>query len=184
MKTALRVDAIPLLLLSAAISLSMAEIRTTATRSAEPRTVRDYFLLVPERYIGYDRRFREELLGGNPGAVVDIRNGYISYRATDNPESFEFALFRKSNSKYLIAFSVGFDPDFPETTSKLLLLDYENGKWSDVTAGLLPVAFDRRLTYRLPRRGRKIIVTDERGREVYTLTWINDKFSIDRAKNR
>ena len=179
-----RPRAIPLLLLWAAAVASTPGGGATARQSDEPKTVRDFFLLVPESYVGYDRRFREDVLRGQPGAVVDMRNGYISYKATDNPEAFEFAIFRKSNGKYLAAYSVAYDPDFPETTSILRLLSYEGGRWSDVTRQLLPRAFDRRLTYKLPRQGRSIVVTDEKGRELYTLTWANDKFNVGRTASK
>src|SRR5918911_4455303 len=183
-KRAPRPRALSLLLLCAAAVAATPGGCATARQSDEPRTVRDFFLLVPESYVGYDRRFREDVLRGQPGAVVDVRNGYISYKATDNQEAFEFAIFRKSNGKYLAAYSAGYDPDFPDTTSILLLLSYEGGRWSDVTRQLLPRAFDRRLTYKLPRQGRSIVVSDEKGRELYTLTWANDKFNLGRTASK
>jgi hypothetical protein len=154
---------------------------TAAAQSPEPKSVTDFFLLVPESYIGYDLPFREELLRGERrGAVIDIPNGYISWDASDNPEEFEFAIFRKSNGRYIVAFSVGYDSQFPQA-SRFLLLSYEGGRWRDVTKSLLPVAYDRKRTYKLPRQGRSIVVTDELGERPYTLTWSNDRFRLDRA---
>src|SRR5919197_6270784 len=92
-KTAPRPRAISLLLLLAAAVASTPGGGATARQSDEPKTVRDFFLLVPVSYVGYDRRFREDVLRGGPGAVGDIRNGYIPHKATDNPEAFEFAIF-------------------------------------------------------------------------------------------
>jgi hypothetical protein len=150
-----------------------------AAQVKEPTNVRDYFLLVPERYIGYDRSFREELLREKvAGTVVDVKNGYISYKASDNPETFEFTIFKKADGKNLVAFSVAYDPDFPDTTSKLLLLSYENGRWADVTRAMLPVRFDKRLTYKLPREGTNINVTDDKGRKMYRLVWTKSKFMV------
>ena len=60
----------------------------------------------------------------------------------------------------------------------LILLSYEGGRWRDVTKTLLPVAFNKKLAYKLPRRGRSIEVTDEEGHKLYTLTWRNDRFRI------
>ena len=148
------------------------------------RTVRDYFLLVPDKYVGYQLEFRQYILKGGLVVVVDVSNGYISYDESDNPEQFEFAIFRKSNGRYLVAFSVGYNSQFPDATSKLLLLSYEGGKWRDVTRAMLPVAFDKRKTYKLPRRGRNIDVTDEWGHKFYTLTWRNDRFIINRAAGK
>jgi hypothetical protein len=168
-----------------AVTIAIAAgVRTDAAQSSEPKTVADFLLLVPERYmVGYDLRFREEMLRGeHRGVVVEIRNGYISYDASDNPSGFEFAIFRKSNGNYLVAYSTGafYDPDF-DNDSTLFLLSYEGGRWRDVTSASLPVAFDKKLAYVLPRRGRGIEVWDGRGRRLYTLTWRNDRFHLDRG---
>jgi hypothetical protein len=165
---------------------------TAAAQSLEPKTVADFLLLVPERYMdGYDRRLREELLRGERrGVVVDIRNGYISYDESDNPAGFEFAIFRKNDGRYLVAYSTGAfnDPEWSKESGNwpiLFLLSYEGGgRWRDVTRASLPVAFDKKLAYTLPRRGRSIEAWDERGRKLYTLTWRNDRFRISRVSSR
>jgi hypothetical protein len=164
-------------------------VKTSAAQSSEPKTVADFFRLVPERYMeGYDLRFREELLRGeHRGVVVDIGNGYISYDASDNPTGFEFAIFRKSNGGYIVAYSDSVSDNFDWEIGDgyaLFLLSYEGGRWRDVTRALLPVAFNKKLTYKLPRQGRSIEVTGESGRKLYTLTWRNDRFSINRAAGR
>jgi hypothetical protein len=161
-------------------------VEMAAAQSHRPKTVADFFRLVPERYmIGYDQRFREELLRGeHRGVVVDIRNGYISYDASDNPTGFELAIFRKSNGSYIVAYNrVGDDFNWePGDGATLRLLIYERGRWRDVSSQLLPVALDRRLGYTLPRRGRSIKV--EGGREIYSLTWSRDRFHIKRAARK
>jgi hypothetical protein len=162
-------------------------VKASPAQSSEPKTVGDYFILVPERYMPYDLPFRRELLRGeHRGAVIDVRNGYISWDASDAPDAFEFAIFRKSNGRYVVAYNdVGDDFD-GETGHEagLILLSYEGGRWRDVTRALLPVALDRRLGYKLPRKGRSIEVTGERGRKLYTLTWANDRFRLKRAAGR
>lgn len=159
---------------------------TAAAQSREPKTVTDFLLLVPERYMeGYDLRFREELLRGeHRGVIIDIPNGYISYDASDNPSGFEFAIFRKSNGKYLVAYSDGafYDPEFGNEPT-LFLLSYEGGRWRDVTRATLPAGFDGRLAYTLPRRGRSLEAWDGRGRN-YALTWRNDRFRLNRRARR
>ena len=164
---------------------------TAAAQTSEPKTVADFLLLVPERYmVGYDLRFRQEMLRGeHRGVVIDIPNGYISYDASDNPSGFEFAIFRKSNGRYLVAYSTGafHDQEMAEELGNwptLFLLSYEGGRWRDVTKSSLPVAYDRRHTYTLPRRGRRIEVWDGRGRKLYTLTWKNDRFRLGRAADK
>jgi hypothetical protein len=153
-------------------------------QSSEPNTVEDYLLLVPTRYFHYDLSFRQSLLHGghHHGVVIDVRNGYISWDASDAPDSFEFAIFRKSNGSYVVAYNdTGDDFDRPGEQPELILLSYEGGKWRDVSRALLPVAIERRLGYKLPRNGRSIEVTDEQGRKLYTLTWAHDRFRLKRA---
>ena len=163
-------------------------VATAAAQSSEPKTVGDFLRLVPERYmIGYDLRFREELLRGeHRGVVIDIPNGYISYDASDNPSGFELAIFRKCNGRYIVAYNTTGD-DFnwePGDGASLRLLSYEGGRWRDVTRMLSPVVLDGRLGYTLPRLGRNIKVTGAGGRELYSLTWAKDRFRIKRAARR
>ncbi len=140
------------------------------------RSVQEYFLGIPssvlplgspenrQRYLSY--------------ATVDVPNGYIRYQASDNPEQFEFVIFRKNNGQYLVAFSVPYDPlSFPEQgLSQLILLDYRQGQWRDVTREMLPIPLDQTLTYRLPRVGRDIVVVNRFQEELYRLRWQNDLF--------
>lgn len=159
---------------------------TAAAQTSEPKTVGDFLLLVPERYMeGYDLRFREEMLRGeHRGVVVDVANGYISYDASDNPTGFEFVIFRKNNGRYIVAYSDGISDNFDSADYTFFLLSYEGGKWRDVTQELLPVPFSKKLSYRLPQQGRSIGVSDEKGRQLYTLTWSNDRFHLKRAARR
>ena len=46
------------------------------------------------------------------------------------------------------------------------------------------VAFDEKLAYVLPRRGRGVEVHDGRGRKLYTLRWANDRFRLTRGARR
>jgi hypothetical protein len=170
----------------------VAGVKAASAQPSEPKTVADFFLLVPERYMdGYDLRFRQEMLRGERrGVVVDIPNGYISYDASDNPSGFEFAIFRKSDGSYLVAYSTGafYDPELGRELGNwpiLYLLSYEGrGRWRDVTRASLPVAFDKKLAYKLPRRGRSIEVWDGQGRKHYTLTWRNDRFNLTRPARK
>ena len=140
------------------------------------RTVQEHFLGIPAPLLplGTAENRRRYLRD----AVVDERNGYIRYQASDNPERFEFAIFRKTNGQYLAAFSVPYDPDFFDQPipSRLILLDYRQGRWQDVTRELLPVPFEPTLTYQLPRVGRDIVVVNRRNQKRYRLRWQNDRF--------
>jgi hypothetical protein len=148
-----------------------------------PKTVADFFLLVPEQYMPYyDVHFRKDLLDGKRrGAVVDIPNGFISWDASDNTEYFEFALFRRSDGGYLVAYSVPYDDQFPDA-SHFLLLSYDHGRWRDDTDALLPLPYDKTNSYSLPRRGTTIDVIAADGKKVYSLVWENDRFVVRRVK--
>lgn len=174
-----------LLFLALLLLVLISSVRTgdaSAASSREPKTVADFFLLIPERYVGYPLDFREQLLRGERrGTVIDIKNGYISWNASDNPEEFEFAIFRKSNGKYIVAFCSPGDPGlYP---SRFFLLSYDKGKWRDVTKALLPLAFHKRFDYKLSRRGRTISVIRD-WRERHHLTWANDRFRLKRRAGK
>jgi hypothetical protein len=155
-----------------------------AAEAAQPKTVADFFLLVPEKYMPYyDVHFRQQLLRGERrGAIVDIPNGFISWDASDNTEYFEFALFRKSSGGYVIAYSVPYDDQFPDA-STFLLLSYERGSWRDDTKKLLPIQYDKTHTYNLPRRGTTIKVVGADGETLHTLVWSKDRFVV-RARSK
>ncbi len=140
------------------------------------RTVQEHFLGIPAPLLplGTAENRRRYLRD----ALVDERHGYIRYQASDNPERFEFAIFRKTNGQYLAAFSVPYDPDFWDQPipSRLILLDYRQGRWQDVTKELLPVPLAPTLTYQLPRVGRDIVVVNHRNQKRYRLRWQNDRF--------
>ncbi len=139
------------------------------------KTVQDHFLGIPELPFGSPANRQRYLRY----ALVDIPNGYMRYQASDNPERFEFAIFRKKNGQYLAVLSIPYDPDFfPEQPgkSRLILLDYQQGQWRDVTQQRLPVPFDPTLTYQLPRVGRDVVVVNHRGQKLYRLRWQDDRF--------
>jgi len=140
------------------------------------RSVQEHFLGIPFPLLPLSPENRQHYLRY---ATVDVPNGYIRYRASDNPEQFEFAIFCKSNRQYLAAFSIPYDPEsFPGQPglSQLILLDYRQGQWRDVTREILPVPVDRTLTYQLPRVGRDIVVVNRRQERLYRLRWQNDRF--------
>jgi hypothetical protein len=151
-------------------------IQTATAQSAEPKTVRDYFLTVPEAYIGFSKEDREVLLKG-PGVTLDIKNGYLSYNASDNPEEFELALFKQTDGTYIVAISIDANPDF-ESKSALHLLRYDKGRWNDVTKETLTVSFNDQYIYTLPRIGTTIQVKTIKGKKLYDLIWVNNKLKI------
>jgi hypothetical protein len=171
-------------LLSVMVIITAQGFSAAAPQPPEPKTVAEFFLVVPERYVGYDLAFREDFVRGEyRGSIIDVPNGYIYWNASDNPEEFEFALFKKRNGRYIVAFSAPYDSQFPNS-GRFVLLSYDRGKWRDVTKALLPVKYNRKSIYGLPRHGRTIHVGSEWGRKHYMLKWENDRFtySLPRPK--
>jgi hypothetical protein len=149
-------------------------------KPADPKTVTDYFLLVPMRYMPYyDLDFRQQVVRGERrGTIIDIPNGFLSWDASDNTEYFEVAIFRKSNGRHVVAYNVPYDDQFPDA-SVFLLLTYESGEWRDATRELLPITYDRTDTYSLPRRGKSILVGRVNGQS-FELKWENDRFVLQK----
>lgn len=170
---------IKLLFIAAVVAFVIvgAPVATISAEAPAPKNVADYFLLMPEKYMPYyDLRFRQELLRGERrGAIIDIRNGFISWDASDSTEYFEFAIFRRSSGDHVVAYSVPYDDQFPDA-STFLLLSYENGSWRNDTNKLLPVKYDNTRSYKLPRHGSAIDVFAADGTKLYTLVWSKDRF--------
>ena len=162
-----------ILLLVAALALAY----EPAAAPPQPKTVVDFFLLVPDQYLPYyDLEFRKEFVQGKRrGTIIDVPHGFLSWDASDSSEYFEFAIFKKSDGGYVIAYSSPYDSQGPNY-SDFLLLSYKEGKWRDVTKALLPVPHDRELTYGLPREGREIFVASEDASVRYVLAWTGDRF--------
>ncbi len=109
---------------------------------AQPKTVTDYFLAMPDTEdFPYYRsaetttkaaliKFRKSLI-----EVEDIKNGYLKLKGTWNGYA-EIALFKKTDGSYLIA---NLRADCEEGCEGFLsLYSYKNAKWTDVGFDILP----------------------------------------------
>lgn len=164
--------------------------------SGEPKTVRDFFMLLPEKYFtleGCDRakdkdckKAREEYLK-TFGEVVDVQNGYIKGGCDGGQACIEMAIFKRPDGKYLIGVAT-----FSEMMNDNYFLDYSDGTWTDVTAPVVP-EFSKKNMYELPRVGTAVKVFEkkileqgddfeasERGKKLYHLKWQDGKFVIVR----
>ena len=139
-------------------------------------TIKDYYLLMPEKYDDSTFEEREEILGYEGETTIDERNGYISYVTPLSGEVFEAALFKTSSGEIYIAYNEDCDLENGVLT-KMYLLHYDAGSWIDVTAKALPVAVNKKYKYKLPRVGTTIQVTDAKGKRMYSLIWNNGKFT-------
>ncbi len=165
----------------------------TAEPQTGPRSIRDFFTLLPEKYFtleGCDRgtdkeckKARAEYLKSFT-EVEDTANGYFKGGCDGAQSCIEMTIFKRPDDSYLVGLAT-----FSEMMNEFHFLDYASGKWNDVSAGTIP-DFDKRNWYELPRFGttmkvyrKKIIEKSnefeitEKGGYLYSLEWKNGKFT-------
>jgi hypothetical protein len=158
----------------------------------QPKTVRDFFNLLPEKYFtleGCDRetdrdckKARAEYLKSFT-QVEDIPNGYFKGACDGAQACIEMTIFKRPDGTYLVGVATEF-----EMGSNFYFLDYAGGKWEDVSASVVP-EYSKKNWYELPRHGttmkvyaKKIIErgddfeASERGKLLYSLAWKGEKF--------
>jgi len=163
-----------------------------AAHPAGPKTVRDFFMLLPEKYFtleGCDRekdkdcnKAREDYLMSF--GEVDIPNGYIKGGCDGGQACMEMAIFKRPDGSYLVGLA---------TSSEMLndnyFLNYKNGTWTDVSSSV--PEFSKKNMYELPRQGttvgvfaKKIIEqgpdyeASEKGKRLYDLVWKDGRFTV------
>lgn len=161
------------------------------TQTKQPKTVRDFFNLMPQKYFTLERcvenptkkncdKARIEYLK-NYLEVEDTANGYMRGSCDGAQSCFTMALFKRLNGTYIVAINKLF-----ETGEETHFLEYASGNWKDIGAQVVP-EYSKEKTYELPRQGTTIAVfelkeTDEgfieRSEKLYDLVWRNGKFSI------
>ncbi|MBX7173737.1 MAG: hypothetical protein K1X72_22395 [Pyrinomonadaceae bacterium] len=147
---------------------------STDSNSADPQSIKDYYLLMPKKYDGATFEEREEILGYESDTVIDLNNGYIKYETRAAGEVFEVALF-KYNGEVFIAYNEDCDLENNQLT-KMYFLHYDGGRWIDVTGQAMPIPINKKYKYKLPQKGTTIQVTTANGKRMYNLLWKNGKF--------
>ena len=165
----------------------------------QPKTVREYFMLLPEKYfvlegcerakdkdckkakIDYLNTFKE---------VEDNANAYLKAGCDGAQSCLEMALFKRPDGTFLVAVNRYF-----EMGNDYFFLDYKNGNWTDVSTRVIP-EFSKKNIYEIPRQGTTVKVyrkifekntgdggdgfeTGEKGEKLYDLVWKDGKFSKD-----
>jgi len=164
-----------------------------AANADGPKTVRHFFMLLPEKYFtleGCDRdkdkdckKAREEYL--KEFAEVDTANGYIKGGCDGGQACIEMAIFKRPDNTYLVGVST-----FAEMMNDNYFLDYSDGAWTDVSATGVP-EFSKKNMYELPRTGTTVQVFEkkileqgpdfeasEKGSKLYDLIWKDGRFSV------
>jgi hypothetical protein len=152
--------------------------------TSNPKTVLDYYLLLPLGYAGVEdearaKHRRQEFLDSlHYGSILDIPNDYIRYKGDSGWPNICVALFRHSGRVLIAVFDYGYDGSDPG----LNLLRYESGKWRDVTEAMLPPGLGPHDNYELPRYGTTIPVANRQETKRGYLKWRNGAFVFSRAR--
>lgn len=154
----------------------------------EPRTVRDFFNLLPQKYFTLEgcepakdkncERARAEYVKSYL-EVEDTANGYWKSSCDGGQSCLRMALFKRPDGAYVVGVHTLHEAD--EINH---FLEYRSGEWTDISAGVVP-EFSSRNIYELPRYGTTVEVYQkvfpektfsERGSKIYELEWKNGKF--------
>src|SRR5690349_14812825 len=85
---------------------SLAPPAAQAASTRPPKTVLDYFLLLPDKYFEVTRGRGERLRWlRDTHSTVDVRHGYLSMNGDGAQAGLELCLFRRPEGSYLVAVS-------------------------------------------------------------------------------
>ena len=169
-----------------------------SSQTNEPKTVKDFFTLLPEKYFTLEGCFREkdkdcskaraEYLK-NYKEIEDIKNGYLKAGCDGAQSCIEMALFKRPDNSYVIAVAT-----FSEELEEIVFLDYKNGVWTDVSQKIVP-EFSKDKRYEIPRYGTTVKVFStkliekgddyevrEKDKNIYDLEWKDGKFLKAKGK--
>lgn len=160
---------------------------------AGPRTVMDFFALLPEKYFtleGCDRAADKDCKKARADylktftEVEDVKNGYFKGGCDGGQSCIEMAIFKRPDGTYLVGVAT-----FAEMMNDFYFLDYADGKWTDVSTSVVP-EYSKKNWYELPRVGttmkvfsKKIVEEtaefeiSDKGKLLYSLAWMDGKFA-------
>lgn len=176
---------------------------TIAAQSKQPRTVEDFYLLLPAKYIQplTQAKNRKGLI-----AVKDVADGYLRLESgatgLDWEGWAEIALFKKTNGEYVVGVVDGSCATI--CYSGVEFLEYANGKWTSVTKKIMPeisdamtlarykklnpddTEFDAQnppyTSYKLPRKGTTVILNANLGGDtdiaLFEFVWNGKTFAM------
>jgi hypothetical protein len=165
------------------------ESETAASQTKQPRAVRDFFNLLPQKYFTLEgcepardkncERARRDYVKSYL-EVEDAANGYWKSSCDGAQSCLRMALFKRPDNTYVVGVHTLHEAD--ETN---YFLEYKGGQWFDISAKIVPEFSDRNI-YELPRYGTTVEVFkknfpepefSERGPKIYELQWKNGKFT-------
>jgi hypothetical protein len=146
-------------------------------QTSQPKTVLDYYKLLPDKFFEADRTQRMNwMLDPKRGAIVDSKNGYLYAPGDGAQTDIYLSLFQKRAGGYLAAVKY-YDSD-TQAFTHLEFYVYQNGSWTEVTKSVIPGEINYELKYEMPRYGTAIRVKDKRGKRLYDLVWAGEKFRL------
>lgn len=175
--------------LAAALVLTCA---ATAAQTRKPKTVREFFELLPQKYFPLEGCGAEPTKANCDRArvdylktfleVEDTANGYMKGGCDGAQSCFHMALFKRPDGTYLVGLTTAH-----ESSEQSYFLEYAGGAWRDVGARVVP-GYGEDKVYELPRYGTTVAVYEnrlvegegwrERGGKLYDLAWKGGKFTI------
>ena len=178
--------------ISMSLAMLIALCGVASPRAAQPKTVLDYFLLLPAQgqfatEVPKDKKwlYTEPEIYGPVKPIVDIKNDYLLFPGDGAQGTMQFAIFRYKGRALIVM-----RDDFED--GGLDFLRYENGRWKDVTKQVMPVPYNVHYDYHVPRWGTTIKVTAGRdyfkdakptlnkGKKIYDFVWVGGKFKVKR----
>lgn len=160
--------------------------------SKDPKTVMDFFALLPEKYFALEGCFREEDKDcrkaraeylKNYKEIEDIKNGYLKAGCDGGQRCIEMALFKRPDGSYVVGLAT-----FGEMLDENYFLDYKGGIWTDISAKIVP-EYSKDKRYEIPRFGTSVKVFStkliekgddyearEKDKMIYDLVWKDGKF--------
>jgi hypothetical protein len=162
-------------------------------KSDQPRTVRDFFMLLPEKYFlleGCDRARDKDCRKAKVdylktfAEVEDTANGYLKGGCDGAQSCMEMALFKRPDGTYLVGLTTS-----NEMMNDYYFLDYTDGKWTDISSKVVP-EFSKKNMYELPRYGTTMQVFStklvekggdyeirDKAAKLYDLEWKDGRFN-------
>jgi hypothetical protein len=169
---------------------------TPVAAQTGPKTVMDFFALLPEKYFmleGCDRATDKDCKKARADylktftEVEDIKNGYFKGGCDGAQSCIEMAIFKRPDGTYLVGVAT-----FAEMMNDFYFLDHADGKWTDVSKEAVP-EYSKKNWYELPRIGttmkvysKKIVEEtpdfeiSEKGKLIYELAWKDGRFTKPR----
>ena len=161
---------------------------TGFAQTKQPKTVRDYFMALPDKYFSLDccmtmpkSKQKAEYLKRYLKAE-DTANGYMSGYGDAAQEGFVMALFKRPDGNYLIGFYTNGEGG-AEDTPWTVFLDFKAGKWTDVSRTVIAGYNKAKFIYELPQKGTTVEVFSKKeeadgykDKKLHDLEWKNGKF--------